>query len=395
MKECINSYNVLAIKILNDINIHGWRKLMKNKRPFDFWIFAVVILLLSFGTIMVFSSSYYTSIKLYGEAFYFLRQQLLYMGVSIVVLLFTANFDYRKLGKISPILLGISIALLILVLIPGIGKSFNGAQRWLGVGTKTIQPSELAKLSLIMFLSFSLSKRADVLKSFFKGLVPYLLIIGLVGGLVVIEPHLSGALIIVLTGCVILLCAGAKISHFAILATPFAAAAFVLMTFVSYRADRIMAWMDPFKYERDEGWQIVQSLLAIGSGGFFGKGLGQSMQKYLYIPEPYNDYIFAVLAEELGFIGTFVVMLLFMVFIWRGIKVAMNAPDLFGSLLAIGITSLITIQFLFNVAVVTNSIPSTGISLPFFSAGGTSLVFLMFGVGVLLNISRYSKYERF
>lgn len=366
----------------------------KNKKPFDFWIFAAVILLLSLGTIMVFSSSYYFSVKTVGNSFHLLIPQLQYMALSIVVLIVAMNFDYKRWGKLSPLILMISIGLLILVLIPGVGQKQNGAQRWLGVGTKTIQPSEMAKIALIMFLSFSLSKRKEVLQSFTKGLLPYLLLIGFVAGLVVIEPHLSGTLIIVITSCIILFCAGAKISHFVAMALPAVAAVVVAILAAPYRFDRVKAWLNPFDYAMDEGWQTVQSLLAIGSGGLFGRGLGQSMQKYLYIPEPYNDYIFAILAEELGFLGSAFVMLLFLVFIWRGIKVAMNAPDTFGSLMATGITSLIGIQFLFNVAVVTNSIPSTGISLPFFSYGGTSLMFLMFGVGVLLNISRYSNYER-
>lgn len=366
----------------------------KNKKPFDFWIFAAVILLLSLGTIMVFSSSYYFSVKTVGNSFHLLIPQLQYMALSIVVLIVAMNFDYKRWGKLSPLILMISIGLLILVLIPGVGQKQNGAQRWLGVGTKTIQPSEMAKIALIMFLSFSLSKRKEVLQSFTKGLLPYLLLIGFVAGLVVIEPHLSGTLIIVITSCIILFCAGAKISHFMAMALPAVAAVVVAILAAPYRFDRVKAWLNPFDYAMDEGWQTVQSLLAIGSGGLFGRGLGQSMQKYLYIPEPYNDYIFAILAEELGFVGSAFVMLLFLVFIWRGIKVAMNAPDTFGSLMATGITSLIGIQFLFNVAVVTNSIPSTGISLPFFSYGGTSLMFLMFGVGVLLNISRYSNYER-
>lgn len=370
----------------------------KNKKPFDFWIFAAVILLLSFGTIMVFSSSYYFSTKQYeGNSFVLLESQILYMALSIFVLVVTMNFDYRKWGKLTPLILMVSIGLLILVLIPGVGQERNGAQRWLGVGNKTIQPSEVAKIAMIMFLSFSLSKRKEVLQSFTKGLVPYLGLIGLVAGLVVIEPHLSGTLIIVITSCIVLFCAGAKISHFVGLALPGVMAAVALVLVAPYRFDRVKAWLDPFneQFVRDESWQVVQSLLAIGSGGLFGRGLGQSMQKYLYIPEPYNDYIFAVLAEELGFVGSLVVMLLFLVFIWRGIKVAMNAPDIYGSLLATGITSLIGLQFLFNVAVVTNSIPSTGISLPFFSYGGSALIFLMFGVGILLNISRFSNYERF
>ncbi len=368
---------------------------MKNKKPFDFWIFAAVILLLSIGTIMVFSSSYYSFAKTTGNSFQLLIPQLEYMALSIVVLIATMNFEYKRWGKISPILLMGSIGLLILVIIPGVGVERNGAQRWLGVGNMSIQPSETAKLAVIIFLSYSLSKRKDVLQSFKKGLLPYLMLVGFIAVLVLVEPHLSGTIIIVLTAFVILFCAGAKISHFVALAMPVLLGTIAAVVFESYRFDRVKAWLDPFKYKLGDGWQTVQSLLAIGSGGLFGRGLGQSMQKYLYIPEPYNDYIFAVLAEELGYIGSLVVMLLFLVFIWRGIKVAMNAPDTFGSLMATGITTLIGLQFLFNVAVVTNTIPSTGISLPFFSYGGTSLMFLMFGVGILLNISRFSNYERF
>lgn len=369
----------------------------KNRKPFDFWIFASVILLLSIGTIMVFSSSYYFSVKTVGNSFHLLIPQLEYMALSIIVLIVTMNFDYRKWGKLSPLILMVCIGLLILVLIPGVGTELNGAQRWLIIAGQSLQPSELAKIALIIFLSFSLSKRKEVLQSFKKGLLPYLLLIGLVAGLVLKEPHLSGALIIITTSCVILFCAGAKISHFVALTVPGIIGVLGLIVFEPYRFGRLKAWINPFapEYIMDEGWQTVQSLLAIGSGGLFGRGLGQSMQKYLYIPEPYNDYIFAVMAEELGYVGSIFVMLLFLVFIWRGIKVAMNAPDIFGSLVATGITALVGLQFLFNVAVVTNSIPSTGISLPFFSYGGTSLIFLMFGVGILLNISRFSNYERF
>ncbi len=365
----------------------------KNKKPFDFWIFASVILLLSLGTIMVFSSSYYSAVNKFGESYHFLIPQLMYMALSIAILIVTANFDYRRFGKLSPLLLMASVGLLILVLI--VGDKINGARRWLFIAGQSVQPSEIAKIALIMFLSFSLSKRKEVLQSYFKGLLPYLMLIGLVAGLVLVEPHLSGALIIVITGCIILFCAGAKISHFVVMAVPGVIAVVGAIVAAPYRFDRIKAWIDPFGNKLDEGWQIVNSLLAIGSGGLFGRGLGKSMQKYLYIPEPYNDYIFSILAEELGFFGCVFVMLLFLVFIWRGIKVAMNAPDVFGSLMATGITSLIGLQFLFNVAVVTNSIPSTGISLPFFSYGGTSLMFLMIGVGILLNISRFSNYERF
>lgn len=230
--------------------------------------------------------------------------------------------------------------------------------------------------------------------NFFKGLLPYLLILGFFAGLVLLERHLSATIIIITVAATILFAAGARVKHFVILGIPLVAGLTAVVFFTDYMSDRIASYLHPFEYMSDEGYQTVQSLYAIGSGGLFGRGLGRSLQKFLYLPEPHNDFIFSVLAEELGFIGVFAVLLLFLIFIWRGIKVAMNAPDTFGCLLATGITSLIAIQSLFNVAVVTNTVPPTGVSLPFFSAGGTSLVVLMTEVGILLNISKYANYDR-
>lgn len=369
---------------------------MKARKPFDFWIFMTILILLSIGTIMVFSSSAaYAYNYMHGDTYFFLKKQLMWAAIGFVAMVVMMNIDYRKLGKLSPILLVISIVLLILVAIPGIGQKLNGARRWLGVGSQTIQPSEFAKLCIILFLSYSLSKRKDQLQYFFKGLLPYLFIIGIYALLLLLEPHLSCTIIIIVVSSVILFCAGAKIKHFVLMAVPAITGLGILITFVDYMRARFLSFLNPFQYASGEGWQVIQSLYAIGSGGLFGRGLGKSLQKYLYIPEPYNDFILSVLAEELGFVGVFCVLMLFLIFIWRGIKVAINAPDVFGSLTAVGITSLVAVQTIFNVAVVTSSMPPTGMPLPFFSFGGTSLVFLMCGMGVLLNISRYSNYERF
>jgi cell division protein FtsW len=368
---------------------------MTNRKPFDFWIFISVLIMLSLGTIMVFSSSSayaYNAFK--GDTYRILKDQLKYVPIGLVGMFITMNFNYKKLSKIAPILLIVSIVLLILVDIPGIGTKLNGSRRWINLGITNFQPSEIAKLSVIIFFSYSLSKRKDQLQSFFKGLLPYLMIIALYAGLMMLEPHFSGTIVIAIVACIILFSAGAKIKHFVFISLPVVPAIIYVATFATYRSDRIKAFLNPWKYKSDEGWQIINSLLAIGSGGLFGRGLGKSLQKFLWIPEPYNDYIFAVLAEELGYIGVLVVLLLFLIFIWRGIKVSLNAPDLFGSLLAIGITSLVAVQAILNIAVVTNCIPSTGMPLPFFSYGGTSLIFLMCGVGILLNISRYADYER-
>lgn len=364
------------------------------KKPVDFWIFMTVLILLSLGSIMVFSSSAAYAYNKYGDAYFFLKKQLMWVAVSIAAMVIVMNIDYRKLGKWSPVFLVASLVLLMLVLIPGIGTVRNNARRWIEFGGQSLQPSEIAKISVILFFAYSLSKRKGQLQSFFKGLVPYLIVIGIFAALLLKEPHLSGTMVIAGTAVVILFCGGAKIKHFVLMAIPAVAGVTALILTSEERMNRVVSFIDPFKDPKGDGWQVIQSLYAIGSGGLFGRGIGRSLQKFLYLPEPYNDFILAVLAEELGFLGVLVVMLLFLILIWRGIKVAMTAHDTFGSLTAIGITALIAIQFIINVAVVTSSMPVTGMPLPFFSYGGTSLLFLMCDVGILLNISRYADYDR-
>lgn len=368
---------------------------MKDKKPFDFWLFMTVLILLSFGLIMVFSASAPSAQKDYNDIYYIIKNQLLYAIIGIASMLLAANFNYHKYGRLFVLLLITgSIITLALVLIPGIGREVNGSWRWIYIGPLHFQPSELAKLSLILFLSCSLSKRKKGLDSFFRDFVPYLVLIGVIAGLLLMETHLSATIIICSVAFIVLFAGGARIKHFVIITAPVITGLIAIISFTDYMTPRIRAFIDPWSDLQGEGWQTVQSLYAIGSGGIFGRGLGQSMQKFLWIPEAQNDYIFSILAEEFGYIGVLAVLVLFLVFIWRGIKIAMNAPDTYGSLVAAGITSLIAVQSLFNVAVVTKSVPPTGVSLPFFSSGGTSLVLFLIEAGILLNISRYSNYER-
>lgn len=369
---------------------------MKVKKPFDFWLFLTVLILLSLGLVMVFSASAPTAYSKYNDIYKIVKKQLVFALLGIVAMIVVANYDYHKYGRKSVLaLMGGSIVMLILVLIPGIGTKLNGSWRWIYIAGIPFQPSELAKLALILFLSYFLSKRKRPLDSLFKDLFPYLLVVGIIAGLLMLETHLSATIIMISISVIILFVAGAKLRHFAILGVPVAAALIVVVNFTDYMTKRINSWLDPWSDLKGAGWQTAQSLYAIGSGGLFGKGLGQSMQKQLYIPEPFNDYIFSILAEELGYVGVVAVLLLFGIFIWRGIKIALNAPDMYGSLVAAGITSLFAVQSLFNIAVVTNTVPPTGVSLPFFSYGGSSLLLFMVEVGILLNISKYSKYERF
>lgn len=365
---------------------------MKSKKSFDFWLFTAFFILLAIGTIMVFSASGPTAYSNKGDTYFFLKKQLMVLPIGFFALFITMNFDYRKYGKLSFLLVIVSIILMLMVKVPGIGMTLNGARRWIKPG---IEPSEIAKLAVILFFSYSLSKRKDSLKLFIGGFMPYILLVGVYAGILLfLQSHLSATIVITVVAFSILFSAGAKITHFVIIAIPALMGFVAAIVYEPYRLERIYAFLDPFKYKQDGGWQVINSLYAIGSGGWFGKGLGKSLQKYLYLPEPHNDFILAVLAEELGFIGVMVVILLFLIFIWRGIKISINAPDTFGSFVAIGITTLIAIQVIINIAVVSSSIPNTGMPLPFFSYGGTSLLFLMCEVGILLNISRYANYER-
>lgn len=361
-----------------------------RKREYDFWLLFTVIMLLAMGTIMVFSASSYNALYYQGNKYYYLVRQLLWVTIGLIAMFIFSRIDYRRVAESSPILMAISIVLLVLVLVPHIGSNVNGAWRWFNFGSFSFQPSEFAKLALIFFLSFSLSKNSDRLKHFFSGLLPYLLVIGVIDALLYLEPHMSAIILITLVSIIILFCAGAKVRHFIVMAVPVGLVGWKAVMGDEYRVERLISFMDPFKYAQEGGFQVVNSLYAIASGSLFGRGLGKSLQKYLYIPEPQNDFIFPILAEELGFIGAATVVVLFLLFIWRGMRVAMNAPDMMGSLMAAGITSLVAAEAIINIAVVTSTIPTTGMPLPFFSYGGSSMVFLLISMGILLNISKGS-----
>jgi len=369
---------------------------VRKNQP-DFWLFLTILILLAIGTMMIFSSSAasaYTNND--GNTYLFLQKQLIWVALGLVAMFVASMVDYRLIGKYSFILFMIGIFFLAIIFIPGVGQTLNGAKRWVGVGSLTFQPSELVKITTILFFSYSLSlpKQKETLKKF-SGFLLYIGMLGLIAGLLLLEPHFSCTIIISLVCIILLFLGGAKIWHFAVVAAPALVGVVALFFVKDYMMKRLTAFLDPFADAKGDGWQIVQSLYAIGSGGLFGKGLGRSVQKYLYLPEPYNDFILSILAEELGFIGVAVVLTLFVIFIWRGFKISFNAPDKFGSLLAAGITSLIAVQLIINVAVVTASMPVTGMPLPFFSYGGTSLVFLLTDMGILLNISKNSRYEKF
>ena len=370
----------------------------KNKKfssflenPIDYTLLITVLLLLTLGLIMVLSASSPTSLAKSGRSYDYFFKQSIFAIIGICAMWFISKVDYRFYKKFYKILYILAIILLAAVLI--FGKTLNGAKRWIYITESlSFQPSELVKFCMIIFYAGILAKDREELKHFVKGWLKHLIWLVPIIGLLIAEPHLSATIVIVSICGIMMILAGCKIWQVIVpgitIGVPAAGLAIWKVKKLAHALKRITTFIDPWQDQLGDGWQVIQSLYAIGSGGLFGSGLGQSKQKYLYLPEPQNDFIFSVLAEELGFIGCVFVIALFAIFIWRGILIAMKAPDMFGSLVAAGITSMVGIQVIINIAVVTSSMPATGMPLPFFSYGGTALVILLCQIGVLLNISR-------
>lgn len=361
------------------------------KHP-DLLIIVSTLLLLAIGLVMVYSASAVLAAqRFHGDALYFVKRQLLWAAAGLGLMAVMLNYDYRRLQRWAKPGLWLSFLLLVLVLIPGIGAVRNGSRAWLGIGSFGIQPSEFAKLGLLLFFASWLSQRQALIQHFRQGLLPPLLLVAAAVGLIMLEPDLGQSTVLMATVLLLIFAAGARLQHLLALASLALPAFAVLVAVAPYRLQRIFAFLDPWSYELSAGYQIIQSLYAIGPGGLFGIGLGHSRQKFLYLPEPQTDFIFSILCEELGFIGGAAVLLLFLLLLWRGVRTAMLAPDSFGSLLAAGITGMIAVQVIINVGVVTGSMPATGITLPLISFGGSSLLLMLTSIGILLNISRHAK----
>lgn len=366
---------------------------MKSKlKPFDYTLITVVIIIFGLGLIMVLSASSHLGMLSYGTPYYFFLRQSLFGGVGIFFMWILSRVDYKLYNRFSFWIFIISVFLLAIVLVPGISSGdVRGAKRWINLGFFNLQPSEVAKLGVIIFLSAKISSNPQKIKSFWNGLVPYLILIAVVMGLLYFEPHYSAIGLIGIVSVIILFAAGAKLSHFGILAMIVIPILGLGVYVADYRWDRIIGFLDPWADIQDTGWQVVQSLYALGSGGIFGLGLGQSKQKYLHLPDAHNDFILAILGEELGLIGMLFVIALFVILIWRGIVIATKAPDMFSGLLATGIVMLVAVQLVLNIAIITSCFPVTGMPVPFMSYGGTSMMIFMSGMGILLNISRHIK----
>ena len=355
----------------------------------------LVLLLLTGGVVMVLSSSfpraYYDPGHVTGgNAVYYFVRQLIFALLGVAAMLLCSRLPmafYRRFAL--PFLL---LTLALLALVPLIGVKANGSRRWLGVGGLTLQPSELAKLAVILFFAVLICRYRERMHSFRQGILPFLGLLGLIVGLLILEPHFSASIIILAIGGVMMFLGGVGLGWFLLALGGAGGALAVLLTFFPYASSRIVTWRDPFSSSSDEGYQIVQSLYTIGSGGLSGLGLGGSRQKYLYLPEEHNDFIFSVLCEELGFIGAATVLLLFALLILRGYWIALHCRRRFDFLVCAGITTLLAIQVFLNVAVVTNLLPCTGISLPFFSYGGTALLIQLAEMGIILSASRERLY---
>lgn len=380
------------VRAVKQNNTRAVRKNAQRPRMGDMdWTFLfIVVLLLAFGLVMLLSASAPAGANIYGNSYYFFIKQFACAAVGLVGMIIVSKIDYRTYKQLAPAMMFICTILLVCVLIPGIGASHNGSRRWLNTPVIEVQPSEFMKPVIAMYFARLVDEGKYDLKKL-GGNLPYIGVLLVVVGLMLMETHLSGAIIIAGIGVSVMIAGGTPIKPVligALILFPIAITAIYFGSAVRWA--RVTSFLDPFKDIRNQSYQVAQGLYAIGSGGIFGLGLGQSVQKYSYLPEPYNDFIFAIVCEELGLIGAAVVILLFAALIIRAVRIAMNAPDTYSSLVALGIAAQLAIQTILNIAVATSSIPNTGVSLPFFSYGGTAILTLLLEMGVLLNISRYS-----
>ncbi|MCL2488344.1 MAG: putative lipid II flippase FtsW [Oscillospiraceae bacterium] len=357
---------------------------------FDMPFLSFVLLLLAVGLVALFSASFAFAYYWEEDSYFYIKKQIIFAVIGIAAMLLISTIDYHVLHKLAIPVILVSVGLLVLVLAL---SAADGIHRWIRLpGGFQFQPSEVAKFGLIVMIAHMIAINHKKMKTFKAGFLPFIILLGIVCALVFREPHLSGTILLLSIGLVMMFIGGTGIKYLAGTLGLGSAAVYYMVFVKLYERERVEVWLDPViafaTDKRDAAWQIIQSLYAIGAGGLMGQGLGNSRQKHMFLPEPHNDFIFAVICEEMGFIGAVIVIILFALLVWRGFLIGMRAPDKFGSMLAIGLTVQIGLQALMNLAVVTNTIPNTGISLPFFSYGGTSLVMLLAQMGVVLSISR-------
>ena len=367
---------------------------MPRKLTPDLPLFGVVVALVCVGVVMVYSASAIVAADRFHDPFFFLKKQLFWAVLGLGCLWGGMLLDYRNLERLVMPLLVVSFVLLVLVLVPPFGQSINGTRRWFHVGPVSFQPVELAKFALVLYLASYLTRKQEAVARFTEGLLPLLLVAGGLASLTLLQPDLGNSLALVILTLALAYLAGARVQHMALIAGAALPVVVALIALQPYRWRRMVAFMNPWDDPQGSGFQIIQSFLALGSGGWLGVGLGDSKQKLFYLPEPYTDFIFAIVGEELGLLGAVVIVALFALLIWRGLRIGLRAPDAFGAFLGLGLTIMLATQTIVNLGVVTGALPTKGLPLPFISFGGSALLMTMFSAGVLLNISQHGTGDR-
>jgi len=371
----------------------GWRALLPGPASTagskaDRWIVGATVVLVGLGIVMIYSASAIRAQERFGDPTFFLKKQVLWAALGLLAMVWAVTWDLKRFQRVTPILFLLSLLLLLLVLVPGVGVKINGARRWLRFFGLSFQPAELAKLAVVLFLASYFARRQDRLDSFLDGFLPPLLMTGLMAALIIAQPNFGTAVILLLTAAVLFFVGHARVSHLLGTAALSLPGLLLMMWMSDHGRARLLALWNPSQVSARATYQLDQSFYALGPGGWLGLGLGNSMQKLFFLPEPHNDFIFAILGEELGFVGAVIVVAVFTVFLWRGTRTAIRAPDPYARYLAMGVTGLIVSQAVVNMGVVSGLLPTTGVPLPFLSFGGSSLVIMLFAVGVLLNVSR-------
>lgn len=368
-------------------------KFFSKKGRIDMPFFILTITLLTIGLVMLFSATYAYALYTENNSLFYISKQFVFAIIGVVAMILISFIDYHVLKKYCLLIFSIAMVLLVVVLFM---PEVKGVHRWILIGPINFQPSEIMKFAIVVLFAAFIATFAEKMGTFKYGVIPFMIVLGVVCALMILQPHISGTALIGMIGLLMMFVGGTKYKYFLIagITVLVLAVAFIMFIGVDYLQAKLKGWVDPFSDVRGNTYQTVQSLLAIGSGGILGEGLGNSKQKHLYLPEPQNDFIFSIVTEELGFIGALIIIILFILFIFRGFTIAIKSKDKFGMMLAFGLTAQIGLQVLFNIAVITNTIPNTGISLPFFSYGGTALVMQLAQMGVVLSVSRQAILEK-
>ena len=362
------------------------KKKIKRRFTYDATLLFPVLFLVGFGIVMVYSASSALSLKVHGHGYYYLQRQAAFSLIGIIVMIICRHIPYRLFGYFVYPLLFSAIGLLILVLVPGFGVTAGGSTRWLGIAGLTFQPSELARLAIVMYLAYSLTKKQAKLDVFSIGFVPHVIVLAVLAVLIGIEPDFGSVVILTILTWIMMFTAGVRMHHLLIpLPVILAALAYFLVS-APYRLARLVSFLNPWAYAADQGYQVVHSQMAFGTGGIVGTGLGHSYQKLFFLPEPHTDFIFSVIGEEVGLVGVTIIVMLYGVIVWRGIGIARHCPEPFGALAALGLTAAIALQICVNMGVTLGLLPPKGLPLPFLSYGGTSMVISMVSVGILMSI---------